>query len=440
MTAEIAILNKSAVALAADSAVTFNIGGEQQVFHTVNKLFSLSKYHPVGIMVYGNAEFMGVDWETIIKVYRRDLSTRVFDTLQEHAIDFMRFLRDNAELFDDRSQRQFVERRITYIFTAVLKDAMQQIDKHIKQHGKIAEPAMRATLNLSVTAWQDALRASPRLKDADGEDWPKDQITELSRRWRATIAKAKRAVFEDMPMDPALSRRLTTVAVLVLTREHFWEGYSGVVMAGYGKRQFFPVLFHNVIKLRRSGDGEDTISRDNNATIAPFAQSEMVHSFMQGVDPEYQEYIDETVNETLNTYGTELLDMLVPQSSPHRGVIQQQIAAATEAIARNTKNEMRRRRQARFISPVVEMVGALPKSELAAMAESLVNLTSFRRHVTPDAETVGGPIDVAVISRGDGFVWIKRKHYFPAELNHQFVENYYREGSDDDKEAAADQG
>jgi hypothetical protein len=43
-----------------------------------------------------------------------------------------------------------------------------------------------------------------------------------------------------------------------------------------------------------------------------------------------------------------------------------------------------------------------------------------------DAETVGGPIDVAVISKGDGFIWIKRKHYFKSELNPQFFANYYR--------------
>jgi len=36
-------------------------------------------------------------------------------------------------------------------------------------------------------------------------------------------------------------------------------------------------------------------------------------------------------------------------------------------------------------------------------------------------------IDVAVISKGDGFVWIKRKHYFKAELNPQFFANYYKE-------------
>jgi len=41
------------------------------------------------------------------------------------------------------------------------------------------------------------------------------------------------------------------------------------------------------------------------------------------------------------------------------------------------------------------------------------------------SETVGGPIDVAVISKGDGFIWIKRKHYFSPELNHHFFDNYY---------------
>lgn len=57
-----------------------------------------------------------------------------------------------------------------------------------------------------------------------------------------------------------------------------------------------------------------------------------------------------------------------------------------------------------------------------------MSLTSFKRRVTQDPETVGGPIDVAVISKGDGFVWINRKHYFNPALNHQFFANYFREG------------
>ena len=59
MTAEVAILNKIAVALAADSAITL---GGQKIYNSGNKLFALSKYQPVGIMVFGNAEFMMCTW------------------------------------------------------------------------------------------------------------------------------------------------------------------------------------------------------------------------------------------------------------------------------------------------------------------------------------------------------------------------------------------
>lgn len=53
-----------------------------------------------------------------------------------------------------------------------------------------------------------------------------------------------------------------------------------------------------------------------------------------------------------------------------------------------------------YINPVVTATEYLNKSELASMAETLVNLVSFRKQVTMETETVGGPIDVAVITKG----------------------------------------
>jgi len=70
VTAEIAILNSSGIALAADSAVTIY---EEKVYNSANKLFALSRYEPVGIMVYGKADFMGIPWEIIVKQYRAKL-------------------------------------------------------------------------------------------------------------------------------------------------------------------------------------------------------------------------------------------------------------------------------------------------------------------------------------------------------------------------------
>jgi len=74
----------------------------------------------------------------------------------------------------------------------------------------------------------------------------------------------------------------------------------------------------------------------------------------------------------------------------------------------------------------MEMVASLPKDELGSMAESLVNLTKFKRRISTQQETVGGPIDVAVITKGDGFVWTKRKHYFKPELNPRYISRITR--------------
>ncbi len=69
---------------------------------------------------------------------------------------------------------------------------------------------------------------------------------------------------------------------------------------------------------------------------------------------------------------------------------------------------------------MLDVVRSLPPEEMAAMAESLVEITSLRRRVDSDVESVAGPVDVALISKGDGLVWVKRKHYFDSLINKDF--------------------
>lgn len=73
-----------------------------------------------------------------------------------------------------------------------------------------------------------------------------------------------------------------------------------------------------------------------------------------------------------------------------------------------------------YTEPLLNTVVSLDKEDMANMAESFISLTSLVRRMQPGEETVGGPVDVAVISKGDGFVWINRKHYFRPELNAPF--------------------
>jgi hypothetical protein len=59
----------------------------------------------------------------------------------------------------------------------------------------------------------------------------------------------------------------------------------------------------------------------------------------------------------------------------------------------------------------------MSKKELAEMAHALVELTSKKRRFSIEQETVGGPIDVAIVTRNEGFIWIRRKHYFDRDAN-----------------------
>jgi hypothetical protein len=93
MTAEVAIINPHAVALAADSAVTV---GRERVWKYANKLFSAGPQNDIGIMIYNSGDFLGVPWEVIVKEYRRRRGTKTFKRTSEFADDFISFLRSDA--------------------------------------------------------------------------------------------------------------------------------------------------------------------------------------------------------------------------------------------------------------------------------------------------------------------------------------------------------
>ena len=91
MTAIVGILNKQAIAVAADSAVT--VGGGMKIYNTANKLFTLTKRHPVGVAIYNDASYNGcVPWEVVIKMYRNHLQDTSFPTVKGYATDLISYL------------------------------------------------------------------------------------------------------------------------------------------------------------------------------------------------------------------------------------------------------------------------------------------------------------------------------------------------------------
>jgi hypothetical protein len=87
--------------------------------------------------------------------------------------------------------------------------------------------------------------------------------------------------------------------------------------------------------------------------------------------------------------------------------------------------QLEKLRNERHLAPIQQAVANMPKDELGHAASRLVSLNWFQKRMSLNDETVGGPVDVAVISKGDGLIWIERKHYFRPELNRHFFDNYH---------------
>jgi hypothetical protein len=111
MTSEIAVMNRQAAVLAADSAgtVTAWVNGreEKRYFKGENKIFQCSDHHPVGLMTFGNADLQRILWELIIKSFRHDLGDKTFNDISDYAIELFNFINNNVDILPYELRDQF---------------------------------------------------------------------------------------------------------------------------------------------------------------------------------------------------------------------------------------------------------------------------------------------------------------------------------------------
>ena len=51
------------------------------------------------------------------------------------------------------------------------------------------------------------------------------------------------------------------------------------------------------------------------------------------------------------------------------------------------------------------------------LADFLVEISKKTSRFLPGPQIIGGPTDIAVITKHEGFKWIQRKHYYDYNLN-----------------------
>lgn len=419
MTAEVAILNKQAVAMAADSAVTI---GDLKIFNTVNKLFALSKFQPVGIMVYSSAEIMGVPVETVVKHYRKSLGNQSFPTFQEYCNGFEEFLRDDLDIFPEAIRISGLANSSWKVMQSIAECANACLSEILGSQPRWGHPTKneaKAALSNGIAILENLITGSNPIP--------------ITTRVRREVANAINASIDEgidwisyvFPVTNETKNRIRKLVLDQLCKETQLGGETGIVMAGFGVAEVFPGLRNFEFQCSALGlhncqhRGNVNISVQDTARIVPFAQSDVMTLFVQGRDRNLDSFLVNFLDTFLDDASAQFRSLVPPD--PHSAIVLENIK---QDLLMELKNNLQAFAQDNFVNPTMEIVASMPKEELAVLAEALVNLTGLKRKASRDKETVGGPTDVAIISKGDGFIWISRKHYFDQSLNPGFSSQY----------------
>jgi hypothetical protein len=203
---------------------------------------------------------------------------------------------------------------------------------------------------------------------------------------------------------------------------------SGLVIAGFGDKDYFPGvaayrcygLILGKLIVSEEKDKTENTSQNNGSGFMSFAQDDMIRAFMFGIGAsslaDLQTRITRTIDEFHDALVKDGIALDISGDAAKVAALDKIKSTITDGFNQGFINYMVRM----HVRPLRNVLGSLPFDELAQLAETLVLLESLKERVTSPSASVSGPIDVAIISKNDGFIWVKRKHYFDPKLNPRF--------------------
>lgn len=431
MSAGICIMNRNAIAMAADSAVT--IGAHAAIHNSANKLFSLSRLAPVGVIVYANAVLMSVPIEIIVKQYKKQLGDKVFPALKDYVHDFLHYLEVKTRFFRfDINEKSYILQVFLELMRGLLGDYEQALKQAAqKDPGKpldqldvqnIAQFAVKTTL--------DFVDQCPKQGRSNFAKYIEEKYLNI---FVESVKKNPRLQWLTDVQIQAICKKACELFDTVFDR----NGFVGVAIAGYGEDEVFPHLVHlhicgvidKKIRYRILEDAE--ISEETIASIVPFAQTDVMQTFLFGINDQFFNDLAQEIPKQIDQCMSSIDEnCFVPGGKDD-------VHAKLTNVTRHIIQHMTETASNNYMRPIIQSVASLPIEELALLAESMINITSLRRKVAIDRNigTVGGPIDVAIVSKGDGLIWLKRKHYFDRKYNPQYFYSHFEKceetGGDD---------
>ena len=431
MTSEVLMLNKDAVVIAADSAVTTGRDPHPRYSKAANKIFDVSIHGNVAATIFAAAEIDRVPWELVLKQFRRHGAKCLpLPKLEAYVGALTSFLEENESLFPTSLRASLLKSRVFQAAGFLLRQ-VEAAFPDFSDSSKTPEERVAAwnagkaavALDLAARVYEGSLSATDH-QNLVG------QSAVLEPELAGILAQTPEYLHAD-------ATTLTPLAIECLIKQpNEFLSSTGLVFAGYGADEIFPSFVHLELyghigsKLLWREANRYAITHDNDALILPFAQSSMIDRFTDGFDAKLRGII---FQESRAAFDGAIADMM----------------GAGAVIPTELSESVIRERQSSFMSswqkknweanfhPLRRVLNSLSVPEMGHLAESLLVLEELRERVTSPSESVGGPIDVAAITKAEGLLWLKRKHFFDPRLNPRYLSrsrsdyNWFEESGDE---------
>jgi hypothetical protein len=430
MSSVIIFLNKLGVAVAADSAVT--IGARKAILNSGQKIFPIGgkdKTQVLAITVQ-NTDFMGVPIELIFKKYSTFIEEHGFskNTIEDYLYDFIRFIEEHQQEF---AFKDYEWRYMYFLFVDLFEDMLKKILEERSNSPDIDEETFMKNFftQLSNDIKQKidnhaTYEKADQVQNMIGKEFiEKNYPGLIEEAFRDRLAKfynekdGTEIVPEKMELDESDKLLLSYYRTLVyesMLNHHTYEENtrSGIYFVGYGEQSLYPSYWGIDAYAFLNGkvvyelDFRRTVRANNPSYFKTLAQDDSIMSVL--VDANWSSRYDFTniVKSTIETSSSAFVE-----SNPDSKEVIEKYQEELKTNLDNLKyfKEYSEERE----KVLLDSIAVMGVVDMAEYAENLISLQSLKRKYELDARnnaTVGGPTDVAIITKFEGFKWLKSKN------------------------------
>ena len=477
MTSQIAMLNHLGVALASDSAVTMGTSG--RTFSSVNKIFSLAGRQPIAIMVSGRARYIpgDVSWERVVGMFREHIGSKEFPKLNDYVEEFQSYVTQNPELNSKSSNDVAIQESLVDHFTdEVIRQA--SVREQVLTHQSYGVRKMLYDLpdvgnHLSREIQDRIENVFDQVQEKsewefvknywDSKEDYENHCYRIQKRHNKNVKLAAENFCKRHECSKAFIPKMKSIFLfhLISYGDRFnWQAHSRLAFGGFGENQISPEITickvgvnildssfgeyeYHQIRHRESfeDDGDLRKLKDSegnyffpprwsaSSLMMPFAMTSELDTTLNGINQKNERELGWWLPDDIEESVSKLLIERMEQTEGIGKATMEKISNLLETSKDDFREKIReevkqgllytkRSRRAIFRSAC----SSLPLEELAGFAETLVSLEANITHYSKDVRSVGGPIDLATITKEDGFLWVNSKHHVDSSKNPRQLE------------------